>query len=384
MQGALLVLTLMVLGLFFASPLHNISDLSMMEEGLSSEPVAIGKLCSGPLALQENERSPLALSLERKLVLLAQSVRPDFAKEAQAFCIGLDGSSQQRVVKEGEPIFCRVRFNPSRALEAVTFAEEGGDLKMTPHLMDHRSLLLEVENEAGEVFQLNLKAPRVNVEAQELSTPLAQLKEAKWWGHDPFFSHYGGEKYKRKGMQHKLKVGSNWMFVEQGDFLTLEGESWKVVEALDQASLEAPLACVQSIDANELVLEAWDEKGFSLFETRLKQMRPTSAKINPSQLIQNPKHRTANGVSCKLGKQRWILKPGDWLLFTGKGWRRLSTKEEISSYLDQTLMGELFVVDAIDRNGLMTGHVFDLNRSSKQPFSIQVAGAAAMRGRKKK
>ena len=43
------------------------------------------------------------------------------------------------------------------------------------------------------------------------------------------------------------------------------------------------------------------------------------------------------------------LTPQDWLLYIDKGWRKLSTPEEIDAYVDRKTLGYLFIFDAVEK-----------------------------------
>ncbi|NGX36961.1 MAG: hypothetical protein K1000chlam2_00107 [Chlamydiae bacterium] len=354
-------------------------DFSVERDGRTFE---IDAILTGPLGLRENVRSPLAIALEQKLVLLAQSVRPDLEKQERAFCIGVKGSEQQAVVREGEAIFCHLTQHASGGVEALEFADGVADISMIPHIVTGNSLLLKVEQKAGEMMEVVLKAAAQVRNHQGISEG-ACLEGAKWWGTDLLFHEYGAEQYHQIGQKHKLELVEGKehyvLYVAAKDFLTYQGGKWQVIDSLEDAVREAPLAQIQSIGPRELDIEAWDPEGFSLFQTKLHPETLQAIRMVPGQVISEAKLRSRQQVSCKIGKKRWILKPGDWLIKTQTNWHKLKTGEEIENFLDHQLRGELFVIDSIDATGMIKGHYFDEMRTQMQPFSLK---AASSKGRK--
>jgi len=380
-QIKLLLLTSGVVGFFFLSDLHHNHDLPMMIEGKPEKEMKFDNLFMGPLSLKEDTRSILALSLEQKLVLLAQSVRPDFGVESRSYRIGVDGSTEQRVVKEGEAIYCDLEIHPSGGAESVKFSDSVAEVKLIPHVLDNRSLKLAVEKTGEEAFDILLRVGSQYREGKDLPETMRGLKEAKWWGQDCLFSTYGGTTFSQMGRKQKLEVGSQLLYVRAGDFLSLEEEGWKVLSSIEQARHDTPLGLVHTITGDQIEVEVWDDKGFSLFEAHIQKQPASPIRTNPTQLITEAKRRTAQRVSCKIGNKRWILKPGDWLLGTESGWRRLQTEEEMGSYLNQEILGELIVIDSVNPSGLLSGHILDKRRTVIQPFSIQIAGTPAKKRR---
>ena len=340
-----------------------------------------GACLAGPLSLNESSRSPLALSLEKQLVLLAQSVRPDWSQGQRAFRIGVRGTGVEQVVHEGEAIFCNLDLHASGGAQDISFASDSGDVKMVPQVIDSRSLKLLVEQTGREAFEVVLKSGGISSRA-ELPDPVESLQQAFWVGQDAFFSKYGGEVYRELGAKQKVAIETDMLYVSDGDYISYENGNWRVLDSLKEASAEALLGAVHFNERGNLDLEVWDSKGFSILQTELTKNSAMPIKTKPSQLITQPKRRTAQGVSCKIGKQRWILKPGDWLIATENGIHRLETTDEIEQYLAQKLEGELIVIDQYD-DGHLTGHVIGEWRTKTEPFSIQVAGSQA-KGRAQK
>ncbi len=342
----------------------------------------LDRMLTGPLGLYESSRPPLALALEQKLVFLAQSMRPDVGKVEKAFCIGVKGSDQTRVVKEGEAIFFEMTQHDTGAIEAIEFSNESASSCMIPHVLDGKSLLLKL----GET-EIFLQASSHGRAVSGMQTGVANLYKAKWWGQDLFLRQYGGKEYSSFVQKHKIELGEGKkrqvLFVGEGDFLSFTEGKWHVLPSLEEADPNAPLACVQSLSRDQLEIEAWDEKGFSLFQTKFVLEKTPPVQVSLSDLIQEPKLRSAKQISCKIGKKRMVLSPGDWLLKTQTGWRKLVEVDEIEAYLNHELSGDLMVFDWIDSKGKLKGYYFNPMRTQMEPIGIRGASSKIKRTQKR-
>lgn len=326
----------------------------------------------------------MALALEQKLVLLSQSLRPDLGNGAKSFRIGVKGSEEQRVVKEGEALFLNVIEHPSGGIETVEFSDSLHGKKMIPHLLNGSSVLLKLEGDAGEIL---LQASPQNGDSSRRGMDIFDQYQAKLWGSDLFFREYGGAEYRVLGQKQKIELSdgskSYFLFVAPKDFLTFRDNRWHVLASVEEADPAAPLACVQAAGHNFLEIEGWDVDGFPLFQTKLNLEKQSPLNFSPDQSITQAKLRSANQVSCKIGKKRMVLKPGDWVIKTQTGWRKLVLINEIESYLNNELQGELFVVDAIEAGGQLKGRQFDPKRVQMKPFTIQAVSSKAKSTKKR-
>lgn len=361
--GLCLAFLLFAVGALRTPKIQGVSSLA------SHEGYDLGKIATGPLALRESRRSALALSLEQKLVFLAQSVRPDLKKEEKALCIGVKGTDQKQVVLEGKPIFCQIQEHPSGGVENLSFTGPEHGVAMIPHLLDSRSLLLKGEN-----MELFLAAsPEVK---ESGAGAVAALQQARCWGQDRFFQMYGGSHFLFLGQKQKLELIQNgqrdFLYIQPGDFLSLREGKWQVLTSLEEADRNALLAHILD-DGDGVEIEAWDEEGFLLLKKKLDRTSSPPLNLSASQLFSELKLRTSNLVSCKVEKKRMMLREGDWLVRTKSGWHKLKTEAEIASFLQHGMAGDIFVVDAVDSGGLLKGHFFDEMRTQAQPVCIPIA-----------
>ena len=98
--------------------------------------------------------------------------------------------------------------------------------------------------------------------------------------------------------------------------------------------------------------------------------------------------RSSSQVAWTIGKRRFILKEGDWLLKVGRSWRNLKTEKDIEDCLSHRLKGELFIFDSIEKQQgkvFVKGHLFDEMRTHVTELKIPVAteGTSPGKGKKK-
>lgn len=342
------------------------------------------KMLTGPLALKENRSSPLALALEQKLVFLSQSVRPDLKQEDKVFHIGLKGGEAQSiVVKEGQPIFCHLKQHPSGGIDAFEFSESG-ETKIIPHVLDDKSLLLAILQGDGTEMEVILKAAGSQLVMRESGSLAISLQSAKWWGHDLFFKDYGAENYQALGQKQKIEIVQGKdryvLFIKENDFLSFQKGKWVVIPSLNDADKESPLAKIVAVSPHHLEIEAWDEKGFPLFFSSIPHENAPPARFIAEQVLLDAKLRTARQVSCKIGKKRFLLQQGDWLIKTGSNWHKLLSLKDIDNFLSHDIRGELCVIDQIDSKGMIKGRYYNEMRTDAQSFTIR---AASSKGSKK-
>lgn len=375
------VLLQFALSMFKAKKVEAISSTPMVNHQLNFD-----KMLTGPLGLYESKKSPFALALEQKLILLVQNIRPDLGQGEKTFLLGVKGSEEQKSVNEGEPIFFSLVEHSTGAIEKIEFSDSSIGRQMTPYILNGNSLLLKVDEDEEVILQAMPPSSSSSRKAMDFFDPV----KAKWWGNDLFFREYGGAEYQTIGLKHKLEFSDGskryFVFVQPQDYLTFKDNRWQVLSSLSEADRDAPLAIVQAISNNQLEIEAWDANGLPLFQAKMSLEKNSPIRFSPEQFIIDPKLRSGSQVSCKIGKKRLVLKPNDWVIKTETGWRKLITINEIESYLNNDLLEELFVIDAVEANGQMRGRHFDPMRVHMKPFTIQATsskGKSTKKGRAK-
>lgn len=346
----------------------------------------MAKMLTGPLALKHNPRSPLAIALEKKLLFLAQSLRPDLKKEEARFCVGIQGVEGHRILQEGEKVFLTLEENGVGGIVQLGFSQEPTPCALKVQGGSGSSLIAYVEK-GSQKLELVLNQTGAGVPKQYPGS-VWKLKQAKCWGSDAFFLEYGGAEYKKLGQKKRLELDEGKqrqvLLLSLHDYLTMKEEKWEVVPSLQLASRQAPLAQVVAMTPQYVEIEAWDAEGFPLFKVKVAQEPKKKMNIDAKKLIDSPRLRSLNQFSCNVEKKRLVLKAGDWLVKTKTGWHKLKTVSEIEATLRQEFGQELLVIDEIDAQGVIRGKLFDEMRTHFEPIVVSIAPDKKEKSAKKK
>ena len=356
----------------------------------------IGK---GPLSLYPMRRSSSVPDLSREIIVLAKSSRPDTAPGQEVLLLTTKGNSHQKTVSSGEQIFLECIKNKDDE-DSYVFSNKKTSLWIRPLLTGGDDVNLEVGvfsadlktesffEEISQVFVQQVKMALARSSADQ--TCFDTMRDAAWWGADALFKHYGGLEFKEMTQKHKIEIpshfGSQIYFVEQGDCLQWKEGMWHLADVNHIDSL-CPIAKVISLHNKGLEIQVWDEKGFYPQVIKLdRRSVPSSAAKNDFK-ISCIRMRSSSQLSCTVGKRRFILKEGDWLLKVGRSWRNLRRMKDIDDCLQHKIRGELFVFDSIEKQQgkiYLKGHLFDEMRVQITPISLPITSDEKEGGKPKK
>jgi hypothetical protein len=349
------------------------------------------KIGEGPLSLHSRKKKTILPDMSQELALLAKNIRPGRESKEASFLLFLRSSRLEKQVKNGEIIFLSCDASSGATLPVYRFTDRKTPLWIRPTFLERNKILVEVglfmPAKDSEAF-LEEKAQFVlQEEPFDWSNKfqniiwLESLKEAKLWGPDLFLGKYGGENYQSLKTKSKLEIPGNGLstfcFVGVGDFLVWDEGKWSPVER-SQIPIDKPLAHIKVVSPRMIELEVWDEEGFYPQVVKIDiQNGHRISGVKPDMLPQAVRLRTTNQVSCSLGKRRCLLRKGDWVLKTSRGWRTLKTPVDKEEYLLHKVRGELCVFDSLVREQgklVMKGHWIDEMRTQIYPFSQSVSG----------
>jgi len=222
-------------------------------------------------------------------------------------------------------------------------------------------------------------------------TLLARQK-AKWFGTDRFLEKHGGKEFQDIIGKQRIDFAEGddiySVFVKPNDVLIYDKNNrWKVVEP-GEATKGLPILVIKKIDERLMNLELWDGEGKSKISLNLLKSNDS---ISPPNLMQSYKFigaRTRSQFLFEVNKERMILSPQDWLLQTDKGWKKLSSADDIDAYVGRKLIGRLFVINAIEKRDdrqVLLGTLFNPSRTEAQSIEIvlqQGATGAATKPKK--
>jgi len=221
-------------------------------------------------------------------------------------------------------------------------------------------------------------------------TLLARQK-AKWYGVDKFLEEHGGEEYKALISKQRIDFGEGddvySVYVGLGDCLIWNDGRWKSVKP-GTASLKNVLMCVKKIDERSMNLELWDIDGKG--KVSLNLIRANEPWV-PKNLEQNFKFlgaRTRSQFVFEVNKERMLLSPHDWLLFSDSVWKKLSSPKDIDDYVERKKVGPLFVFDRVERKEdqqVVVGYFFNAARSEMVAveFPLQQNGGTKAKTKRK-
>ena len=83
--------------------------------------------------------------------------------------------------------------------------------------------------------------------------------------------------------------------------------------------------------------------------------------------------RTWSRPIIMAGKDRLVLSPDDWVIYTGKQWERVTSKKQLEEYLSGKIRSPLLVFEKIDKEAgefVFKGHVFNAQRTVVETLSL--------------
>jgi hypothetical protein len=327
----------------------------------------------GPLCLNPHSYSPFVAKLSEAFVLMGKNSRPDVSEKQATLTIGVRGEKGTKTFQMGEPFFI------ASGKEGVGFSSEPTACLVKPRFNANREVVFDmVRHVEGKEEQATFVVDEMDP-AESEALYFKSILGAKLWTGDVLLRLYGGEEEKALSAKQKIEFSadgnSSVCLVSQGDYLSWDGRGWRTTP-LAQADPKSPIALVRSASAKEVELSVWDETGFICREVKLGKQADSRMDRKTDGLLQAPRLRSANQVSCVMGKRRIVIKVGDWVLKTPSGWHNLRTAEEIEDCIHYRTRGQLFVFDSLDKEGgavMLRGHLFDEMRSSSQEIALPVS-----------
>lgn len=230
--------------------------------------------------------------------------------------------------------------------------------------------------------------------SQRVDGTLLARQRARWCGGDRFLEKHGGEEFKDCVGRERIDLGENdalySVFVKAGDCLVFNQTKWVVVvPGLETVGL--PLLVVKKVDERLMTFELWDPEGRGkILLNLLKSSEPWALQSgqNLQHMFKFLGSRTKTQSVFEINRERVILRPSDWLLLTPKGWKKLSSEQEIDDYVKRKLTGTLFVFEGISRKDerqVMEGTLYSPSRNESKTVEIPLhvgSGGSAGNGSK--
>lgn len=229
----------------------------------------------------------------------------------------------------------------------VPYFKEGVTIKLfAKYILDGKEIIKEEE--------IKLKA----LESEKMDFPndeaFTSLKEAKWIGSDLFEEMYG----EKKNLKQRLLANGYIFEVGKDDLLINKDGRWQIGAAMDGCAL----ARLKSLTANSLEFDFWPKDGFQKRKIELNSAAPSSSITLADDFITDIHLRTQKQVSCRLEKQRIIMREKDLLLKKDGKWKIV----RLPQLKKEKNLGEFLVFDSIEiqgNNKLFKGYLFNKDRT---------------------
>lgn len=364
------------------------------------EPQAYNAIAESTLQLKSAPTEVQLPDLRQAIVYYGKNGRPDADLNNGAIFLSTPAAKEVTTVLPNETIYMLYdkKLSPPRYIFSPNNDETSLWIEVTPHDKEV-SVKVSMKNQKGDVisepagnanFNLQEKpfARSSGTTAWEIGkhradgTLLVQQR-AKWFGSDQFLERHGGKEFQDYLGKQRVDFGEGndvySVFVKPNDILVWDNDHWRVAEPGAETS-EYAILVVKKIDDKLMNFELWNREGKNKV---LLNLLKSSEVIPPGGFTKNFKFLSAKTRSqfvFEVDKERMTLSPQDWVLSTGSSWKKLTTPEDIDSYVDRKIIGYLFVIDSIEKRDdrqVMLATFFNKSRSSAQQIEIPLQGTAA-------
>jgi quercetin dioxygenase-like cupin family protein len=180
-------------------------------------------------------------------------------------------------------------------------------------------------------------------------------------------------------IEFKRAGGTDLLKVQKGDILFLEKDRWHRAENLKETQ-NHELVKIKEISSREMKLEAWDKEGninflFSIYSPKIEALKRKAESV-----IQSVHLYSKGRVSCKLDRQRLLLKVGDWLILKKNRWHRIDKIDAYEKLSCSDNFGELLFFEKIEKRqnkNFLKGWVFNNIRTQTFNFEILIISSSS-------
>jgi hypothetical protein len=307
--------------------------------------------------------------LTDQMQVLLFEARPDDPKNTHYFEISLTPEGPSRIVNLNEIVY--LKFHPET--NGYEFSQKPTDFWFIPSLFheiiklkfyakytDLNGLEIKKESEIDVIAQKNEK----NLDLFQEDKDLLSLKEAKWLGADLFEERYGVFEGKKIPKQRLFFNNAYICEVTEGNIIVNKDGIWQNNASGSQG---CAIAEVKVVTPKTLELDVWQKEGLNKQRIVYGSSPPASALSITDDFITEIRQRTLKQISCKLEKQRIIMKEKDVLLKKDGKWKisKLPLKQEKEAC-------EVFVFESIENQA--SGKTFKgclFNKDRTQMLKIQ-------------
>ena len=353
----------------------------------------------GPLlGLQDSPPTLQVPDLRSELVYYGKNGRPDAQDGATLLHFAVASHPKNVIsVRPGEPTYLVYDRSTSPGHYVFSVDNEQTSLSFTAKQIESEAEIhVTFENEKGEIVKEPMSHIEFRLPEKEFSRALSgswelgsfrvdatllARQKAKWYGTDTFLEQHGGEDYSFAIGRQRVDLGENensyFIFAKVGDTFIWHDDQWKAVTP-GINSLGQPLLYVKKVDDRLMSFELWDVDGKGKILLNLLKTTEPWALQNPQALSTMFKFmgaRTRSQCVFEINRERMVLSPSDWLLLTNKGWKKLSTVEDIDSYVKRKQTGTLFIFEGVarkDEKQILKGKLYSPARQTFQEIELSL------------
>lgn len=386
---------------------EKVSEKPKLPKGAFSLPVEQYEFIGPPfLSLKF---SPMALQvpdLKRYLIYYGKNDRPDADPANLKLNFGFTGVRGTASAKVKEPIYlmydkndpkAKYKFSPGNAETTLWF-------EASPGSAGEASISVSMRNEAGAVVheplenaEFTLKErPAIRSDADDrkigefkVDGTLLSRQGAKWYGIDKFMERHGGEEYKDVAQKQRIDFGTGdntySIYIGPDTVLAWVNGKWKEIKP-GKDSVKYPILAVNKIEDRIMKLDFWDVDGQGKTSLNLIKSMETWIPQSIQKEFSFIGARTRSQFLFEINKERMTLSPLDWLLRTDKGWKKLTTAQDIDDYVERKISGPLFVFDGVEkRDGkqVLLGTLFNKTRTEMKSIEVPMQQGASLTEPKK-
>lgn len=331
--------------------------------------------------------------LRSYVLFQGKNARPDADPSMQKMHFSLQGSKETFSLAPNEKAFLiydkklpnnkyRLAKSDEEAFLWFTASSSDADAEIKVSMLDQDGQV--ISDDERSLFTLTAKETVKQPGSWELgkwrvdATLLARQK-ARWIGQDKFFERYGGEEFFEHAQKQRIDFddgeNSYALYAKAGDCFIWNDGRWESAKP-NQSTQSCPLLVVKKVDERIMMLELWDVEGRSKMGMNLIKSMESFAAKPLTEEFRFIGARTKTKVLFEIQKDRMILKPNDWLILTENGWKKLSTPEEIDSYVDRKTIGPLFIFEGLARQDdkqVLKGTLITPNRAELHDVEIAIS-----------
>lgn len=354
---------------------------------------AYEQIGSGPLNLVWKAPTLELPDLKEEILYFGKNARPDVEEGRSLFFITLKTSNLSKMVEAGEKVYLVyskgvfsfsqenrptalwVEMQPAQEHASsdcldikVTLNDEEAGLITTPKAHHSFTAKLAENKNANALWEL---PGGIRVDG----SLFARLR-ARFVGPDTFLAMHGGDEFAFAADADRIDFIENESlyscFVKEGSFLIWKEGQWQSPEDGCDTT-QYPLLVLKKSDEKTLTFDLWEAQGKGKLQLSLVKIKIHEGMPEITHEFKFVGAKTWSQFIVECRGQRETLRPGDWLLLTRDGWKKLETPEMVDDYVFQKEIGPLFVLDKmIKKEGhrLLLGHLFNTSRTEVREIEL--------------